>query len=327
VTRDVLVDLYELIPLAPLHQPYNLAAIERFAERMPDASIAIVGPEQVDMTRVRRFPNVHLLGQKAHADVPRYVKAFDIGLVPYRLADYTANVYPTKLNEYLAMGVPVVATDLPEIRRFNRDHGDIVSVAGTPEAYVTAIRAALGPDRPGCRDRRIAVARTNSWSSRIDAMSALVETAIERRDAAPARWEERLRRAYRVARGRALETILAVLAVYLVLFQTNAIWSLAAPLRASAPPEPADAIVVFADVDIAPTPDWLARLLRDLDRADLGMTSGYRWLMPTDERWSTAFVCVINSSIAAAPKRRTPCAFRRNSPQAGRYSPIRSRTS
>jgi len=66
--------------------------------------------------------------------------------------------------------------------------------------------------------------------------------------------------------------------------------------------EPDDAIVVFADVDIAPTPDWLARLLRDLDRADLGMTSGYRWLMPTDERWSTAFVCVINSSIAAAPR-------------------------
>jgi cellulose synthase/poly-beta-1,6-N-acetylglucosamine synthase-like glycosyltransferase len=66
--------------------------------------------------------------------------------------------------------------------------------------------------------------------------------------------------------------------------------------------EPDDAIVVFADVDIAPTPDWLARLLRDLGGRDLGMTSGYRWLMPTDERWSTAFVCVINSSIAAAPR-------------------------
>jgi hypothetical protein len=66
--------------------------------------------------------------------------------------------------------------------------------------------------------------------------------------------------------------------------------------------QPADAIVVFADIDIAPTPDWLARLLRDLDSRELGMTSGYRWLTPADERWSTAFVCVINSSIAAAPR-------------------------
>jgi acetate kinase len=36
ITRDVLIDLYQLIPLAPLHQPYNLAAIERICERMPD---------------------------------------------------------------------------------------------------------------------------------------------------------------------------------------------------------------------------------------------------------------------------------------------------
>ena len=96
---------------------------------MPDVSFVLVGPEQTDMSALRAFPNVHLLGKKSHAEVPRYVKAFDVGLVPYRLTDYTANVYPTKLNEYLAMGMPVVATDLPEIRRFNRDHGDIVSVA------------------------------------------------------------------------------------------------------------------------------------------------------------------------------------------------------
>jgi acetate kinase len=36
ITRNVLVELYQLIPLAPLHQPYNLAAIDRISERMPD---------------------------------------------------------------------------------------------------------------------------------------------------------------------------------------------------------------------------------------------------------------------------------------------------
>jgi ceramide glucosyltransferase len=66
--------------------------------------------------------------------------------------------------------------------------------------------------------------------------------------------------------------------------------------------EPNDAIVIFADSDITPTADWLARLLRDLDSQDIGMTSGYRWLIPTDERWSTAFVCIVNASIASAPR-------------------------
>jgi uncharacterized SAM-binding protein YcdF (DUF218 family)/glycosyltransferase involved in cell wall biosynthesis len=229
-----------------LHQWVDQDLLCAVAAGMPDAAVVLVGPEQVDMTRVRRFANVHALGQKPHADVPRYVKAFDVGLVPYRLADYTANVYPTKLNEYLAMGTPVVATDLPEIQRFNRDHGEIVSVAGTPDAYVAAIRRALEPAPPGTRERRIDVARTNSWSARIASMSALIDTALERKQTATPRWEETLRRAYRAARRRSLEAVVAVAAAYLLLFHTNLLWGLASPLRVSSPPERADAIVVFA---------------------------------------------------------------------------------
>lgn len=229
-----------------LHQWVDQDLLVAVASRMPDVSLVLVGPEQVDMARVRAFPNVRLLGQKPHADVPRYVKAFDVGLVPYRLADYTLNVYPTKLNEYLAMGIPVVATDLPEIRRFDADHGGIVSIAGGAEAYVDAVRRALEPEPPGERDRRIQVARTNSWSSRIDAMSALIDAASERKAASPPRWEDTLRRAYRAARRRSIEIVLAVAAVYLLVFQTNLVWWLAAPLKLSAPPRPADAIVVFA---------------------------------------------------------------------------------
>lgn len=71
-------------------------------------------------------------------------------------------------------------------------------------------------------------------------------------------------------------------------------------LAALARLEPSDAIVVFADADIAPAADWLARLVRELEPHRMDMASGYRWMMPTDDRWATAFVCVINSSIAAA---------------------------
>ena len=93
-------------------------------------SFALVGPAQTDVSALERCSNVTLFGQRAHPDLPRYVKEFDVGIVPYLLTDYTANVYPTKLNEYLSMGIPVVATDLPEIRRFNREHGNVVEVAG-----------------------------------------------------------------------------------------------------------------------------------------------------------------------------------------------------
>ena len=143
----------------------------------------LVGPEQTDLSRSRAAPNVHLLGMKPHPELPRYVKAFDVGLVPYRLTEYTANVYPTKLNEYLVMGIPVVATDLPEIRRFNAEHGDIVSVAGDADGVRRRrfARRSRGSS-PAERERRIAVAHGNSWASRIAAMTALIDEALDRRE-------------------------------------------------------------------------------------------------------------------------------------------------
>jgi len=229
-----------------LHQWVDCELLCEVAQRMPEASIVLVGPEQADMSALRTFPNVHLLGQKPHADVPRYVKAFDVGLVPYRLSEYTANVYPTKLNEYLAMGTPVVATNLAEIRRFNADHGDIVSIAGTPEGYVAAIRRALRPSSDAEGARKISVARTNSWSSRIAEMSKLIETAIATKGSSDTGWEETLRRTYRATRRRAAEIVVGLAAVYLLLFQTSILWWSAGPLKLSSPPVQADAIVVFA---------------------------------------------------------------------------------
>src|SRR5207245_7677210 len=127
------------------------------ARSMPDATFALVGPEQTDVSTLRECPNIHLLGLRPHEELPRYVKAFDVGIVPYRLTEYTANVYPTKLNEYLSMGIPVVATDLPEIRRFNAEHGDVVAVAADAGAFSTAIREALVERTPQEVERRVAI--------------------------------------------------------------------------------------------------------------------------------------------------------------------------
>ena len=60
-------------------------------------------------------------------------------------------------------------------------------------------------------------------------------------------------------------------------------------------------VIVFADADISPDPYWLARLIRGLD--DAYISSGYRWMVPADDRWATIFMCVANSSVATAQRR------------------------
>ena len=229
-----------------LHRFVDQELVVSVAASMPEASVVLVGPLQTDVQRLRTRQNIHLLGARPHRDVPAYIKAFDVALIPYGLTEYTANVYPTKLNEYLAMGTPVVTTDLPEIRRFNAEHGDVVSVAATPGAYAEAVRAATRPAGEAAVVRRIAVARENSWEPRIEAMSRLIETALERRPHEGERWKIALRRSYRSARRRLVKAVALVAGVYLLLFESPAVWYAAAPLTMAEPPRPAQAIVVFA---------------------------------------------------------------------------------
>jgi uncharacterized SAM-binding protein YcdF (DUF218 family)/glycosyltransferase involved in cell wall biosynthesis len=229
-----------------LHQWVDQDLLAAVATKLPAFSIALVGPEQTDLSALRKVPNIFLLGLKPHQDLPRYVKAFDVGLVPYRLTDYTANVYPTKLNEYLAMGIPVVATDLPEIRRFNANHGDVVAMAGDPDTFAEAVKRSLAPSSLADVQARVAVAESNSWQSRITQMEQRIDEAIEQRQLQRTGWEQTLRRLYRRTRSRVAWGIVALVAVYLLVFQTNLLWWTAEPLKATVPPQPADAIVVFA---------------------------------------------------------------------------------
>ena len=229
-----------------LHQWVDQELLAAVAERMPDVSFVMVGPFQVDVSRLQRVKNIHLLGQKQHAELPAYVKNFDVGLVPYRISEYTANVYPTKLNEYLIMGAPVVATDLFEIRRFNTEHGDLVRVASNVDEWVTAILAAMPKAAAPVIARRIEVARSNSWDRRLEAMSALIDQASAERAASTAGWERRLRSIYDLARRRALQMIVPAAILLVLTFYTPLVWWLAEPLRVIEPPQKADAIVVFA---------------------------------------------------------------------------------
>lgn len=232
-----------------IHQWVDLPLLAEVARRLPQVTFALVGPLQTDIGDLARQTNVRLLGACSHADVPRYLKAFDVALIPYRLTEYTASVYPTKLNEYLAMGLPVVSTDLAEVRRFNAEHGDIVTVGATHDAFVAGVRHALERSRPEEVTRRIEVARSNSWEARVATMSRLIAARLEH---PPPRiegaWEERLAQMYRVARGR-LARVTAVTAVVLALwgvcFVTPLPWVVAEPLRVTGEPTHADAIVVL----------------------------------------------------------------------------------
>ena len=79
-----------------LHRWFDQPLVANLAARLPHVSFALIGATYGDVSQLEACPNVHLLGQRAHTDVPSYVKAFDVGLIPYRVSEDTASVYPVK---------------------------------------------------------------------------------------------------------------------------------------------------------------------------------------------------------------------------------------
>ncbi len=85
------------------------------AKAKPEWSLVLVGPEDdaFKKSELHQLENVFFLGAKPSIDLPAYINAFNICLNPQVLSEVTIGNYPRKIDEYLAMGKPVVATSTP----------------------------------------------------------------------------------------------------------------------------------------------------------------------------------------------------------------------
>ena len=127
------------------------------------------------------LPNVHLVGQQPHEHLAHYIRRFDVCLIPYLSHPATATVLPLKLNEYLAMGKPVVSTNLPVIGAFNERHGVLITAPNEAASFLRAIEQALDlPKDEATMARRYEVAALGDWQSSLEAMSVKIEAAMQK---------------------------------------------------------------------------------------------------------------------------------------------------
>jgi glycosyltransferase involved in cell wall biosynthesis len=161
-----------------LRSSTDLALLSSAAKLAPDLQFLVAGPRFVNVTSLATQPNVRLLDAIPHEDVMNYMVRFDVGILPYLINPFTAGIMPVKLKEYLAAGLPVVATPLPEVRHFAEQHPGLVRFARNPQEFVAALRAALSDTAPEAVQRRLAAARQYEWSDQMTQMIELIERAL-----------------------------------------------------------------------------------------------------------------------------------------------------
>jgi UDP-galactopyranose mutase len=167
----------------------DLDLIRTVAEARPDWSLVMVGPiVKISEDEVPRAPNIHYLGQKAYAELPAYLSAWDVALMPFAINEATRFISPTKTPEYLASGRPVVSTPITDVKR----HWGAVSgvfIAGSPDEFIAACERALDLGKtPNAYlpdvDR---VLSELSWDETFRRMNELVADAVARHAPGPLR--------------------------------------------------------------------------------------------------------------------------------------------
>jgi glycosyltransferase involved in cell wall biosynthesis len=150
----------------------------QIAQAMPDWRVVLVGPDdfprQSAYYGLKAQANVHFLGRKDVNLLPGYLKAFDVAIMPYRVTGHTKYAYPCKLHEYLAAGKPVVATPLPELVPFQ----DVIELAPSPGEFVHRIREAVVNDSLDKIEKRLAVARRNTWDRRVVSIKKAIGSVL-----------------------------------------------------------------------------------------------------------------------------------------------------
>ena len=182
-----------------LRNEIDLALLAAAAELAPDLNFVFVGPVMANVRALAARPNVRMVGPVPHAEISRYMARFDVGVLPYVLNRYTEAIMPAKLKEYLAAGLPVVATPLPEVRRFADEHPEVVTFADDAPQFVAALRAAAATNGRTLEMRRMRIARRYDWSAQMALMNELMERALayrchhERSEGSPADGDSSLR--------------------------------------------------------------------------------------------------------------------------------------
>ena len=148
----------------------DLEVVRHLASSRPQWSLLLIGEVQTDTSALRELSNVHFLGRRSYESLPAYCKAFDVAILPFVVNELTVASNPLKLREYLAAGLPVVATPLPEVLKLSA----LVRLATTPAEFLNQIEDLLSQGKRGPNPAVSFLMERESWDQKVEDLSGLI---------------------------------------------------------------------------------------------------------------------------------------------------------
>jgi glycosyltransferase involved in cell wall biosynthesis len=142
----------------------DLELMSSTISRLPDWHFVFIGESVIDLTPLKQFSNVHLLGPRAHRDLPAYSQHWNVSLLPFRDNEQIRACNPLKLREYLASGRPIVSTEFPALDGYRH----LIDCVASANEMTDAIRQyAISSFRP----EFVEAVSSDDWTSRAEQLS------------------------------------------------------------------------------------------------------------------------------------------------------------
>ncbi len=142
------------------------------ASQKPGWSIILIGANRLTRKankHLKRLSNIYFLGIKSHKEIPYYIMAMDVCIIPYLVNEFTRFIFPLKFLEYLAAGKPVVSSFLPELTNF----GDFVMISRDWKEFINNIELSISAGSNDFDKRREFVGFF-SWKSKVEIISQII---------------------------------------------------------------------------------------------------------------------------------------------------------
>ena len=129
---------------------------------------------------LKKYKNCHFAGEIVNELVPNYLKFIKIGIIPYVVNDFTNGVYSSKLNEYLAMGLPVISTKIKEMKLVSKDNKNLIYLTeSNSQDFKNKIQLAI-KEASEYKTQRINFAFKNSWDKKFLEISDHINKLIQK---------------------------------------------------------------------------------------------------------------------------------------------------
>ena len=224
---------------------FDLILIIKIAQKFQNCSIVIVGKKYININSLLEYKNVFFVDQISHVKLPNYIKYFKVGLIPYIVNEFTHSVNTCKLNEYLALGVPVVSTNIKEINIFNSNNNNIIYSSSNHKDFLFNIEQIIDNKIDIDNKLLIEVAKNNSWDIRFNEIIKIINN-LKPKIIAETDWQQRFSSGSIFLRNKIILYLSFIVIIYSSIFHSPLFPYIGSKLIVSDKLINAQAIIVFS---------------------------------------------------------------------------------